>query len=345
MSHQANPVKCVVWDLDNTIWSGVLLEDPAVTLRPQVKSIMHQLDERGILHSIASRNDPEVAMKKLEDFGLSGYFLYPQINWSSKVESIKSIATSLNFALDAVAFVDDQAIERDEVSFVIPEVLCLDAEAIDSIPRLPRMMPRFVSEDSKQRRAMYLSDIKRNLVEQDFVGTSEDFLAGLNMVFTISNATEQDLQRAEELTVRTHQLNSTGRTYSYDELNSFRVSPAHRLIICGLDDQYGTYGKIGLCLLECSPEVWTIKLLLMSCRVMSRGVGTVILNHVMRMARNAGAKLRAEFISNDRNRVMNVTYKFAGFQEIDRRDGLALLENDLSRIQPFPSYIDVRIVE
>ena len=79
MSHQANPVKCVVWDLDNTIWSGVLLEDPAVTLRPQVKSIMHQLDERGILHSIASRNDPEVAMKKLEDFGLSGYFLYPQI--------------------------------------------------------------------------------------------------------------------------------------------------------------------------------------------------------------------------------------------------------------------------
>jgi len=345
MIHQANSVKCIVWDLDNTIWSGVLLEDPAVTLRPQIRSVMHQLDERGILHSIASRNDPVAAMKKLEDFGLSDYFLYPQINWSSKVESIKSIATSLNFALDAVAFVDDQAIERDEVSFVIPEVLCLDAEAIDSIPRLPRMMPRFVSEDSKRRRAMYLSEIKRNLREQDFVGTGEEFLASLNMIVTISNATEQDLQRAEELTIRTHQLNSTGYTYSYDELNAFRASPVHRLIICGLDDQYGTYGKIGLCLLECGPEVWTIKLLLMSCRVLSRGVGTVILNHVMRMARNAGAKLRAEFISNDRNRVMNITYKFAGFREIDRKEGVALLENDLSRIQPFPPYIDVRIVQ
>jgi FkbH-like protein len=343
MSEETSSVKCVVWDLDNTIWNGVLLEDAAVTLRPLIRPVLQQLDARGILHSIASRNDEAAAMNKLDEFGLSDYFLYPQINWNTKTESIRSIAKSLNFALDAVAFVDDQPIERDEVSFGMPEVLCLDAGVIDSILALPRMMPRFITNDSKRRRAMYLSDIQRNRIEQDFVGSNEEFLANLKMVFTISRATEDDLQRAEELTVRTHQLNSTGYTYSYDELNVFRKSPKHQLLICGLDDRYGTYGKIGLCLLECGAEVWTIKLLLMSCRVMSRGVGTVILNHVMSMAKAAGVKLRAEFISNKRNRVMTITYKFAGFTEIGKRGEVALLENDFSRVQSFPPYIEVRI--
>jgi FkbH-like protein len=343
MSNEAQPVKCVVWDLDNTLWEGTLLEGDSIILRKNIKSVLQQLDARGILHSIASRNDEKAAMARLQDFGLSEYFLYPQINWNSKVESIKSIAKNLNFGLDTIAFIDDQAIERDEVSFLIPQVQCIDVGEIDALTQLPRMIPRFVSEDSKQRRAMYLSDIQRNRVEQDFIGLNEEFLASLEMVFAISRATENDLQRAEELTVRTHQLNSTGYTYSYDELNEFRESAGHRLIICGLDDKYGTYGKIGLCLLECGAEIWTIKLLLMSCRVMSRGVGTVILNHVMNLAKAVGVRLQSEFISNDRNRMMSITYKFAGFRQVDKKGDVALLENDLTRIRPFPPYIELRI--
>jgi len=345
MTDEGPAVKCLVWDLDNTLWDGVLLEGDPVTILPKARWVLETLDNRGILHSIASRNDETAAMARLQKFGVSEYFLYPQINWNSKAESIRSIAQSLNFGLDTVAFVDDQSFDRDEVAFAFPEVLCLDARMIETIPDLPRMMPRFTTEDSKLRRLMYLSDIQRARVEKEFVGSNEEFLASLGMVLTITPATENDLQRAEELTVRTHQLNSTGYTYSYDELNEFRNSPKHRLLICGLEDKYGTYGKIGLCLLECEADVWTIKLLLMSCRVMARGVGTILLNHVMSLARAAGVSLRSEFVSNDRNRMMNITFKFAGFREVARNGGVALLENDLTRIQPFPPYTRVEILE
>lgn len=135
------------------------------------------------------------------------------------------------------------------------------------------MNPKFITEDSLRRREMYMQDQQRNESEQEFTGTKEEFLAGLGMVMSISEAELEDLQRAEELTVRTHQLNSTGITYDLEELDSLRRSPNHLLLIANLEDRYGDYGKIGLMLVECGPEEWTIKLLLMSCRVISRGGG------------------------------------------------------------------------
>ena len=156
---------------------------------------------------------------------------------------------------------------------------------------------------------------------------------------------DQDLARAEELTVRTHQLNTTGYTYSYDELDELRHSPNHLLLIAGLDDIFGSYGKIGLCVVELGLQAWTIKLLLMSCRVISRGVGAVLLTQIMKLAKKAGVRLRAEFVSNDRNRMMYITYKFAGFREIANDGKAAVLENDLARTQEFPAYIRVQVTE
>jgi FkbH-like protein len=338
-------VKCVVWDLDNTLWDGLLLEDEQVTLRHGIVEVIKTLDSRGILHSIASKNDYAVALEKLQNFGLSDYFLYPQINWNSKASSIRHIAQLMNLSLDTFAFVDDQPFERDEVNFALPEVLCIDAKDILTLPALPEMMPRFLTRDSQNRRKMYLSDIIRKQIESEFIGSNEEFLATLEMVFTVAPCTEDDLQRAEELTVRTHQLNTTGYTYSYDELNALRLSQRHKLWIASLDDKYGSYGKIGLALVECQADVWVIKLLLMSCRVMSRGVGTLMLNYIMQEAKAAGMRLQAEFISNNRNRMMLVTYKFSGFKEIGQDNESILLENDLSIIQPFPAYVKVHIEE
>ncbi|HEX9063065.1 MAG TPA: HAD-IIIC family phosphatase, partial [Clostridia bacterium] len=116
-------VKCVVWDLDNTIWEGILSEDREVRLKPGIKGIIETLDDRGILQSIASKNDYDDAMKKLREFGLEEYFLYPQISWNSKAESVRKIAESINIGIDTLAFVDDQITEREEVSFSHPEVL------------------------------------------------------------------------------------------------------------------------------------------------------------------------------------------------------------------------------
>lgn len=344
MEKEAKKIKCVVWDLDNTVWNGVLIEDTHVTLRGGIKEIMETLDERGILQSVASKNDPDLALAKLQELGLHDYFLYPQINWGNKSTSVKEIAKLINIGMDTIAFIDDQAFERDEVNFENQAVFCIDAANLDKLLEMPEMNPRFITEDSKIRRLMYQHDIERNCAEERFDGPTEDFLASLNMVFTISPVREGDLERAEELTVRTHQLNTTGYTYSYEELNDFRQSPHHKLFMASLDDKYGTYGKIGLALIECN-EVWTIKLLLMSCRVMSRGVGTILLNYIMNLAKIAHKPLQAEFVSNDRNRMMLITYTFAGFKEVSATNEITVFENDLSKIQPFPDYVKVNIIE
>ena len=341
MSKQS--IKCVVWDLDNTVWDGILLEDTTVTLRPHVVEILKTLDERGILHSIASRNDHDTAMAKLQEFGIDEYFLYPQINWNSKASSVSQIAKDINIGLDTLAFIDDQPFEREEVAFTHDKVLCIDSAQLDDLLDRPEFNPRFITEDSKIRRSMYMADIRRNREEAEFVGPTEEFLSTLNMVFTIATAKEEDLKRAEELTVRTHQLNTTGYTYSYEELDAFRTSPRHKLLISSLEDRHGTYGKIGLTLIECDPDIWTVKLLLMSCRVMSKGVGMIMIHHILRMAKEAGVKLRAEFLSTDRNRQMLITYRFAGFKEVAREGDVAIMENDFSAIQPPPPYVDLRV--
>lgn len=336
-------IKCVVWDLDETLWSGILLEDPCVALKPGVVDVLRTLDRRGILHSIASRNDPKLATEKIEEFGIGDLFLHPQISWNSKSSSIQAVARALNIGLDAIAFVDDQEFEREEVKFQLPQVTCIAAEDILELPRWPEMNPRFITDESSKRRAMYLSDIERATAEQEFQGPNEAFLSTLGMVFTIAPAGEGDLARAEELTVRTNQLNTTGHPYSYEELDGFRRSPGHELLIASLEDRFGTYGKIGLALIERGEEVWTIRLLLMSCRVMSRGVGAVLINHLMRTAHDAGVRLQADFVENDRNRMMYMTYKFAGFKEIARSGTEILLESTLEDVPPTPAYVQLQL--
>jgi len=341
----AKTIKCVIWDLDNTLWNGVLLEDEQVSLRDGVVNIIQTLDNRGILQSVVSKNDFAQAMTKLAEMELQDYFLYPQINWNSKAFSIQQIAQLINIGTDAIAFIDDQAFEREEVRFSLPDVLCVDAANLEQLLDMPEMMPRFITEDAKQRRFMYLSDIKRKQEEESFVGTPTEFLATLNMNLTIAPAQESDLQRAEELTLRTNQLNTTGYTYSYEQLNQFRQSDQYKLLIARLDDRYGTYGTIGLVLVECQKSLWMIKLLLMSCRVMSRGIGTVIIQYLMRLAQENNVRLCAEFVANDRNRMMYVTYKFAGFKEIEKTDHQIIFEHDLIQIPPYPDYINLQVFD
>jgi len=338
----AKEIKCVIWDLDNTLWDGTLLESDAVHLKPGIRDIIRQLDERGILQSVASKNNHADAINKLREFELEEYFLYPEINWNSKSSSVRLIQQHLNIGLDTFAFVDDDAFEREEVQSVYPDVLCVDASQYRQLLDMPRFTPAFLTEDSRKRRDMYRQDMLRNAEEKNFEGPQEAFLATLGMKFTIAEALETDLQRAEELTVRTNQLNATGRTYDFDELNYFRTSPDHKLFICELTDKYGSYGKIGLALVQITQTHWHLRLLLMSCRVLSRGVGSVLLSFIMQQAKNQQKQLLADFKKTDRNRMMLVTYRFANFREVSHDgDGLLLLAHDLEHIQPFPPYINI----
>jgi FkbH-like protein len=339
----AKTIKVVVWDLDNTLWDGILLEGDAVRLRPPVLPALQTLDARGILLSIASKNDHDLAMSRLRELGVADYFIYPQIGWSSKSSAVASIAKSINVGLDTVAFIDDDPFERDEVRHSLPGVMILDACDAEGISERPELMPRFITDESALRRRMYQADIERSRAEGEFQGPQEEFLAALGMKFSIHPAREADLRRAEELTVRTNQLNSSGQTYSYEELDELRRSSDHLLVVAGLEDRYGTYGKIGLALIAKQPGLWTLKLLLMSCRVISRGVGSILMSHILQLAKAAGVRLQAEFRSTPRNRMMLVTYKFAGFHEVAKRGELSIFEHQLDDVQSFPPYVEVEV--
>lgn len=335
--------KAIIWDLDNTVWHGVLLENDQVTLRENIKEIIIELDKRGILHSISSKNNYEDAMARLEEFGLAEYFLYPQINWGLKSENIGYIREKLNIGMDTIAFIDDQPFERDEAKSEHEDLSCFDVDIIAGLLENEAFQPKFITDESAKRRKMYLDDEMRNQEEAES-GNNKKFLEQLEMQFFISHATEKDLQRVEELTVRTNQLNATGYTYSYEDLKGFLHSPNHKLFVAELIDKYGSYGKIGVALLECVDQQWTVKLLLMSCRVMSRGVGTVLLHYLTNLALENQKELYAEFLPTDRNRMMNITYKFAGFKEVDKLDsGGVLLQHPLNEKLAYPEYIDLNL--
>lgn len=338
-------VKLIVFDLDNTVWEGTLLEDTHVRLKPEIAAAIPELDRRGILMSVASRNDHGLAMAKLREFGLAEYFLHPQINWGTKSDSLRSIAEQLNIGLDAVAFVDDEPFERDEVAFALPQVRTVDSRLAGDLLKSPDFNPAAITADARRRREMYLADMRRNEDERATSMPKEAFLAGLNMCFTIAKATQDDLLRAEELTLRTNQLNTTGRTYGLAELEAMCRSPDHMVLMARLEDRYGPYGTIGLAVVDLSSHAWSIRLLLMSCRVMSRGVGSILMNYIRSRAREAGVALEADFVSNGRNRMMYATYKFSGFSEVERDGDRTRLLCDLSLPADYPSYVALTLPE
>jgi FkbH-like protein len=338
-----NEIKCIVWDLDNTLWDGILSEDISVKLKDDIIDVIKTLDLRGILHSISSKNDFQPAADKLREFGLLEYFLYPEINWNNKSISVKKISENLNIGLESIMFIDDQQFERAEVNFSLPEVICFDASDYKLLPDYPALNPRFITESSKLRRKLYLEDITRKNLEESFSGPKEEFLKSLKMELKIKQAEENDLRRLEELTQRTHQLNTTGVTYDYDDLKNLLASDNHILLTAELNDTFGSYGNIGLVVIQKLNQEWRIKLFILSCRVMNRGIGTILLNEIIKAARSSSRKLTAEFLQTEKNRIMYITLKFANFIELDEQneDSMLILYNDLSIINQKPHFINL----
>jgi FkbH-like protein len=335
-------IKCLVWDLDDTLWNGILSEGDDVALFEGVAETVRALDARGILQSISSKNDAQPALARLRVLGLEEFFLYPQIHWGPKSDAVRAIAQSLNIGIDAIAFIDDQPFERDEVASQHPQVLCIAVEERGRLLEMDALTPRFITDESSRRRSMYVGDKIRDDAEETFGGAREEFLASLGMVFRITRAEPADLARLEELVARTNQLNTTGRIYSLEQLDAFRTSDRHDLWVASLSDTYGEYGKIGLALVEKDAASWAIKAFLMSCRVMSRGVGSVFIRWLLKRAQVQDVSLHAEMIPNDRNRMMGATYRFAGFKLLRKEGDVELLSHPLEDDLAFPDYVDVR---
>ncbi|GAB7030138.1 HAD-IIIC family phosphatase [Streptomyces platensis subsp. malvinus] len=308
-------VKCLVWDLDNTLWQGTLLEDGEVRLRPGLRETIAELDSRGILNSVASKNDHDHAWAQLERLGLAEYFVLPRIGWRPKSESVREIADELNFAPSTMAFIDDQPFERAEVRHVLPEVRTYTAEqAVDLVTR-PEFSPATITVDSRRRRSMYQASFQRDAERAEFAGPDADFLRSLDIRMRVARATPGELSRVEELTLRTSQMNATGVHYSEADLLALIDDPDHEVLVTTVTDRFGPYGAVGVILLQRSSGIWRIKLLATSCRVVSLGAGSALLRWLTDQAHRAGVHLAADFRATERNRMMEVAYRFAGFSD------------------------------
>ncbi|WP_405182242.1 HAD-IIIC family phosphatase [Nocardia sp. NBC_01377] len=325
---QPATVKCLVWDLDNTLWHGTLLEDGEVVLADALRAVVIELDSRGILQSISSRNDHDLAWARLEVFGLAEYFVLPEIGWGRKSDAVRRIAERLNFAPATIAFIDDQPAERAEVTYHLPEVRCYPAEAAATLTGLPEFRPVASTVDSRRRREMYQAGFRRDAERAEFDGADEDFLRSLELVLRIGPATEEELSRVEELTLRTSQMNATGVHYSDETLRGLLRDPEHEVLVAAMSDRFGPHGAVGVVLIEKRPSVWHLKLLATSCRVVSFGAGSTVLAWLGDRAYRAGTHLVADFRPTDRNRMMEVAYRFAGFDDepCECRDALAAPE-------------------
>ncbi|QCX74612.1 hypothetical protein C9F11_04545 [Streptomyces sp. YIM 121038] len=318
-------VKCLVWDLDDTLWDGVVLEgDAPVPFAAAVRTV-RALDRRGVLHAVASRGEHDVAAAHLAAHGLDTLFTVLEVGWGAKSRAVERIAAELNIGLDTVAFIDNDAVERAEVAAALPDVRCYPAHEAELLTSYPEFTPRFLTDESALRRDLYRTERRRKAAEAEHTGPPAGFLASLGLVLTVRRATGADLARAHELTVRTHQLNTTGRTFGPDELRGLCADPGHEVLVAGLTDRFGSYGTIGLAVTALRDGATVLELLLMSCRVMSRGVGAVLIDHIVATALAAGRRPVAEFVPTDVNRQMLVTLRFSGFAVVaDAGDRLTL---------------------
>jgi FkbH-like protein len=296
-------IKCVVWDLDHTLWDGVLLETgPAgLKLKDGLRYLLEELDRRGILLSIASKNSEEDARKMLEQLGLWHLFLAPQINWQPKSASLQQIAQKLNLGLDAFAFIDDMSFERDEVAAALPMVLIIHAEQCFSLLELPEFAGD-ASGEGASRRPMYQTEMKREEVMASSSLSYDAFLATCGIRVRIERPGDDLLLRIQDIVQRTNQLNIASQRYDLAELRALIHSAECDCYIVSCSDNYGDYGHVGFISVARQDQEVLIRDCMFSCRIQGKGIDEAVLAHLINnyMSRGATA-VRARFIPTKRN--------------------------------------------
>ena len=279
-TESVSQIKCVVFDLDNTLWDGVLVEGEDIRLKPDVVQLIEYFDSRGILLSIASKNDFESTWSCLERLGVAQYFLYPQINWGQKSDGIRLIAKSLNIGLDALAFVDDNPFELDEVARSLPMVACVPSSELHTLPGNPRFQGSS-SADARSRRTYYRQAIQREEKQAQFGDDYVGFLASCEIELEMRHPEPDDAERIAELVQRTNQLNFSGRKYSRHEVTRILEDRELEKIVLSCSDKYGAYGTIGFAIIRhCFDEI-RVEDLMLSCRVQGKFIEQSLFNHLL----------------------------------------------------------------
>ncbi len=309
-------VKCVIWDLDNTLLSGVYLESVPQPPPPDpaMLKVLEQLRGRGIIHAIATRNPPEAAEYAARVTGLA--FAAAECGWGRKSDAVLRITADLGLAPDAVAFVDDDLYERAEVSLAVPQALVLSPEDMADAAGWPEFSPATLTAEARRRGEMYAERRRREQEARAFAGSRDEFLRYCGTKVTIAPAAGADAPRLHELSVRTHQFNTTGEVVAEAALRTLIASPAHQVTTVRLSDRFGDDGMVGGCVVEPGADRgWTVTLLMMSCRAMGRGVIEALLAWLARSAARGGAReLAVPCLVSPRNVPLRLALAASGFR-------------------------------
>jgi FkbH-like protein len=336
--------KCLVFDLDNTLWGGVIGDDgleglvlgegsAAGEAHLALQRYAKQLKERGVLIAVCSKNDPVIADSAFRDHpemlltrsDISAFVA----NWDDKAENLKAIAAQLNIGLDSLVFVDDNQVERARVRQSLPMV---------AVPELPKDIAHYVrcladagyfevvafTSEDRQRTEQYAANTEREALLK-LSGSMDDFLRGLEMSVVFGHFRAANLVRVTQLFNKTNQFNTTTRRYTSEEVAKFAAADEGMTLQFRLLDKYGDNGLVSAMILQPDPkqpEVLEIDNWVMSCRVFGRQLESEALNITVEQARGRGVKaLRATYIQTAKNGVISELYPSLGFSRVS--DGMA----------------------
>jgi FkbH-like protein len=329
--------KCVILDLDGTLWPGVLAETGSpFAWSPEISGAfsfvglyfgLHEalkaLKKRGIVLACVSKND-EATVRELWKYPAhypkhrlltSDDFVTWRVNWDDKVGNIRSIAEELGFALDAFLFIDDNPVERDRVRQRLAEVEVWGENPFALRRRLlsdPRLQIPVVTAEAASRSELVKAQLARQQLRSETMGEAE-YIAQLQIKCTIERpaASSPKLQRIEELFLRTTQFNTTGRKFSSTELSALAGNPGARLFAIEVSDRLGEYGLVGAAVIVESEIVG----LAISCRALGMGVEHRFLRHILDEMKDGS--LSGRIIPTARNIPARNIYRDNGFAEAE----------------------------
>lgn len=353
--------KCLVLDCDNTLWGGIVGEDGPTGIRlgntsPGIEYhdfqlAIQALAKRGIILAVNSKNNPDDALEVIRSHPWmvlrEEAFSALRINWTSKVENLKSIAEELNIGIDSLVFMDDNPVECEQVRQMLPQVVTVQmpkdpSRYRETLESLPWFESFAVTAEDLQRVEQYRANRSREALKST-TQSVEDYLGSLNITVGIRPIAAETLARCVQLVNRTNQFNLTTRRYTAEEIERMLASDAWHTFTLSARDKFGDHGLVGLALVERSTYAWRIDTLLMSCRVLGQGIEQSLLATIHAAAVADGARaLEGAFIPTKKNAQVRDLYPRFGFSAVDSaEDGAATYRLALPSTLAVPSWITV----
>jgi FkbH-like protein len=334
-------IKCLVWDLDHTLWDGVLIESDLkqLSLKPGIRQLIEEADRHGILQSIASKNNFEEAMEAIRHFGLEQFFLAPQISWTPKSESIKAIAVRLNIGIDTLVFIDDQDFERSQVEAACTGIRTLDAkDALSLLDTESFAQP--ITQESRTRRQMYRVEHERQQNQRLYQDDYHAFLKDCNIRLRLARLNEQNAERVHELTQRTNQMNFSGKRYDREVLRTIMHRAQMETFVISCEDRFGSYGIVGFGVFDTQNSRLTD--LMFSCRIQSKRVEHAFLQTIIsRHVAASGTDFYASYRKTPRNAPSGQVFNDLGMSELETIDGTTLLVCRKDNVPPNDNIVSV----